>query len=100
VDASSRPCVKVGFLAPSPLSEAALARFAERKARGVGALFTITKKSILAAAGSGMKAPQVLETLQRVSAKPVPANVARAKTELLRKLHGLGIFTDRPAPGR
>jgi hypothetical protein len=148
-----QPNFEVVFLAPSPLAEAALARFAERKGRGVGALFTITKKSILAAAGSGMKAAQVLETLQRLSAKPVPANVAReiagwfkqcrriqvrstvliqcpdadtaarvvgasgkrattltdtvvelpdarAKTELLRKLHGLGIFTDRPSSAR
>ncbi len=144
-----QPNFEVVFLAPSPLAEAALARFAERKGRGVGALFTITKKSILAAAGSAMKAPQVLEALQRLSAKPIPANVAReiagwfaqcrriqvrsavlihcpdantaacvvaasgkrataltdtvveltdarAKTELLRKLHALGIFADRP----
>lgn len=146
-----QPNFEVVFLAPSPLAEAALARFAARKGRGVGALFTITKKSILAAAGSGMTAEQALETVQRLSAKPVPANVAReisgwfdqcrriqvrqavlihcpdadtaarvvaasgkrarlltdtvveltntrAKTELLRKLHALGIFVARSAP--
>jgi hypothetical protein len=142
-----QPNFEIVFFAPSPLAEASLARFAQRKSRGVGALFSITKKSILAAAGSGMMAAQVLETLTRLSAKPLPANVAReiagwfdqcrrisvhsavlihcpdadtaarvvgaggkkallltdtiveltdsrAKTELLRKLHGLGIFTE------
>ncbi len=140
-----QPNFEVVFLSPSPLAEATLARFAERKGRGIGALFGITKKSILAAAGSGMTAAQVLDSLERLSAKPIPANVAReiagwfdqcrsiavrsavlihcpdadtaarvvavggkqataltetvveladtkAKTALLRKLHGLGIF--------
>jgi hypothetical protein len=141
-----QPNFEVVFLAPSPLAEAALARFAERRGRGVGALFAITKKSILSAAGSGMTAAQVLDGLERLSAKPTPANVAReiagwfnqcrritvrsavlihcpdadtaarvvaasgkqavaltetiveladarVKNDLLRKLHGLGIFT-------
>jgi hypothetical protein len=141
-----QPNFDIVFLAPSPLAEAALARFAERKGRGVGALFAITKKSIFSAAGSGMTASQVLDGLERLSTKPIPANVAReiagwfdqcrritvrsavlihcpdaetaarvvaasgkqavaltdtvveladarAKNELLRKLHGLGIFT-------
>ena len=145
-----QPNFDIVFLSPSPLAEAALARFAERKGRGVGALFAITKKSILSAAGSGMTASAVLETLEQLSAKPVPANVAReiagwfdqcrritvrsavligcpdadtaarvvaasgkravvltdtvveladvgAKNELLRKLHGLGIFSEIPA---
>lgn len=142
-----QPNFEIVFLAPSPLAEASLARFTERKARGIGSLFSITKKSILAAAGSGMTAAQVIETLTRLSAKAIPANVAReiqgwfdqcrrinvhsavlihcpdadtaarvvsaggkkavsltdtvveltdsrAKTALLRKLHGLGIFTE------
>ncbi len=145
-----QPNFEVVFLAPSPLAEATLARFAERKGRGIGALFGITKKSILAAAGSGMTVAQVLDSLERLSAKPIPANVAReiagwfdqcrsiavrsavlihcpdadtaarvvaaggkqataltdtvveladtkAKTALLRKLHGLGIF-NRKSP--
>ena len=142
-----QPNFEIVFLSPSPLAEASLARFAERKARGIGSLFSITKKSIHAAAGSGMTAAQVLETLAKLSAKPVPANVtreitgwfdqcrrinvhsavlihcpdadtaarvvsaggkkaflltdtvveltdSRAKTAVLRKLHGLGIFTE------
>ena len=72
-----QPNFEIVFLAPSPLAEASLARFAQRKSRGVGSLFSITKKSILVAAGSGMTAAQVLETLANLSAKPMPANVAR-----------------------
>lgn len=146
-----QPNFDVVFLAPAPLVEAAIARFAERKRRGHGTLFIITKKSILAAAGSGMTIEQVLETLQHASVKPIPANVAReitgwfeqcrrisvrsailiacpdaetagrvvaasgnravlltetvveladarAKTELLRKLHGMGVFVDGMLP--
>jgi hypothetical protein len=72
-----QPNFDIVFLSSSPLAEAALARFAERKGRGVGALFAITKKSVHSAAGSGMTATAVLETLERLSAKPIPANVAR-----------------------
>ena len=72
-----QPNFDVVFLAPSPLAEASLARFAERKSRGVGSLFRITKKSIFAASGSGATADQAIETLSRLSAKPVPANVVR-----------------------
>jgi len=72
-----QPNFDVVFLTASPLAEMAIARFAERKGRGVGTLFSITKKSVIAAAGSGMTASQVQEILQRFSAKPVPANVAR-----------------------
>jgi len=44
-------------------------------------LFDITKKSILSAAGGGMTAAAVLQILERLSAKPIPANVAREITE-------------------
>ncbi len=72
-----QPNFDVVFLAPSPLNEAALARFAERTGSGTGTLFKITRKSIFAAAGSGMTAKATLETLAAISAKPVPDNVAR-----------------------
>jgi hypothetical protein len=147
-----QPNFDIMFLAPSPLAEATLARIAERQTRGVGALFKITKKSILAAAGVGMTTEQTLGILQQVSSKPVPANVVReiqgwcdqcrrihveptviircpdadtaarvvaaagprasfitetivelgdtsAKTELVRKLRGIGIFVDRRHAG-
>jgi hypothetical protein len=72
-----QPNFDVVFLTASPQAEMSIARFAQRKGRGVGTLFSITKKSIIAAAGSGMTAGQVLDTLQSFSAKPVPPNVAR-----------------------
>jgi len=72
-----QPNFDVVFLAPSPLAEAAIGRFAERHAKGGGTLLRITKKAILAAASSGMTADQVLETLRRLSSKPIPANVTR-----------------------
>ena len=75
-----QPNFDVVFLGPAPLAEAAIGRFAERKKRGHGALFLITKKSILAAAGSGMTVEQVLETLRNASDKPIPANVEREVT--------------------
>ena len=145
-----QPNFEVMFLAPSPLAEAALARVAERRSRGTGAVFQITRKSVLAAASSGMTAEQTLDMLQHVSSKPLPGNVVReiqgwfdqcrritveptvlircpdadtatrvvaasggqavaitetvvelqdaqARKELLRKLHGQGVFVDRPA---
>ncbi len=75
-----QPNFEVVFLGPAPLAEAAIGRFAERKKQGVGALYAITKKSIIAAAAGGMTADQVLETLRDVSDKPVPANVEREIT--------------------
>ncbi|NUQ65418.1 MAG: helicase-associated domain-containing protein [Pirellulales bacterium] len=75
-----QPNFDVVFLGPSPLAEAAIGRFAERRSRGHGALFAITKKSILAAAGSGLTAEQALETLRSASDKPIPANVEREIT--------------------
>lgn len=72
-----QPNFDVVFLAPSPLAEATIGRFAERHAKGVGTLLRLTKKAILAAAAGGMTADQVLETLRRLSSKPIPANVTR-----------------------
>jgi hypothetical protein len=72
-----QPNFDVVFLAPSPLAEATIGRFAERHAKGVGTLLRITKKAILAAAAGGMTADQVLQTLRRLSSKPIPANVTR-----------------------
>src|SRR5262249_37043288 len=61
----------------SPAAEAEIAGFAERRSQKMGALFQITKKSIFAAAVAGMTAESVLEVLDRVSTRPVPANVKR-----------------------
>jgi hypothetical protein len=72
-----QPNFDVVFLAPSPMAEAELARIAERAAKGTGAVFKITKKSIVAAAAAGLTAEGVRATLQRISSKPIPTNVAR-----------------------
>ncbi len=72
-----QPNFEVTFLGESPAAEAEIAGFAERRNQKMGALFQITKKSIFAAAVAGMTAESVLEVLDRVSTRPVPANVKR-----------------------
>lgn len=72
-----QPDFEIVFLAAAPRIEAELARFAERTGTGVGALFRITRASILRAAEVGLTADRVLKTLNGVSRTPVPANVAR-----------------------
>lgn len=72
-----QPNFDVVFLAPSPLIEAEIAPFAERKGVKMGLLFRITKSSIFKAVAMGWNSERVLETLNRVSSKEIPANVVR-----------------------
>lgn len=73
-----QPNFDIVFLAPAPMAEAAIGRFAERKGRGgVGVLFVLTKRSALAAAGAGLTAGQAIETLRSLSRSGLPANVER-----------------------
>jgi hypothetical protein len=72
-----QPDFEIVFLAPAPRAEAELGRIAERTGAGVGALFRLTRASVLRAAEQGMSAAKVLETLETVSRGGVPANVAR-----------------------
>jgi hypothetical protein len=72
-----QPDFEIVFLSPAPRLEAELARFAERTGTGVGALFRITRASILRAAEQGLSADKVLKALGQASRTPVPANVAR-----------------------
>lgn len=73
-----QPDFEVVFLSAAPRLEAELARFAERTGTGhVGALFRLTRASVLRAAESGITAAKLLKTLGEVSRAPVPANVAR-----------------------
>jgi hypothetical protein len=72
-----QPDFEVVFLAPAPRVEAELGRFAERTGAGVGALFRITRASVLRAAEQGLTADAVVGVLERVSRSGVPANVAR-----------------------
>lgn len=76
-DVVIQPNFDVTFLAPAPLAEAGIARFAERQGHGLGALFKVTKQSIFQAAGAGMTANQTLDTLRTVCSRGVPANVER-----------------------
>jgi hypothetical protein len=73
-----QPDFEIVFLSAAPRIEAELARLAERTGTGhVGALFRITRVSVLRAAESGITAERMLKTLGQVSRTPVPANVAR-----------------------
>jgi hypothetical protein len=73
-----QPDFEVVFLSAAPRLEAELARFAERTGTGhVGALFRLTRASVLRAAETGITAAKLLKTLGEVSRAPVPANVAR-----------------------
>jgi hypothetical protein len=75
-----QPNFDVVFLSPSITTEAAIARFAERRGTGVGTLFRITKRAVLGAAATGLTAEQALATLRQAAAKGVPDNVAREIT--------------------
>ena len=57
--------------------EAELGRVAERTGAGVGALFRLTRASVLRAAEQGMSVDQVLGMLESLARSGVPANVAR-----------------------
>jgi hypothetical protein len=72
-----QPNFDVTFLGESPAAEAEIAQFAERRSRGLGALFQITRKSIFAAADAGLTADAVLDVLDRVCTQAAPANVRR-----------------------
>ncbi len=73
-----QPDFEIVFLAPAPRAEAELGRIAERTgAAGVGALFRLTRASVLRAAEQGMSGAKVLATLETVARGGVPANVAR-----------------------
>ncbi len=70
-----QPNFDVVFLSAAPAIEAAIARFAERRGRGVGTLFQITRQSILGAARAGIAADDVLAALRHVSSNELPENV-------------------------
>lgn len=76
-----QPNFDVVFLAPAPAVAATIGRFAERRSRQqVGALFQITRKSIINAAASGLTTQDALQALQDSSSKSIPDNVKREIT--------------------
>lgn len=72
-----QPDFEIVFLAPAPRLEPELARFADRIGSGVGALFRITRASVMRGAEQGITADEMVAALEGVSRNPVPANVAR-----------------------
>lgn len=88
-----QPNFDVVFLTPSAETEASLARFAERKARGVGTLFQITRKSILAAAASGLDAGQAFAALEAAAVEEIPGNVRREIETWFGRVRNVGVRT-------
>jgi hypothetical protein len=86
-----QPDFEIVFLAPAPRAEAALGRIAERIGAGVGALFRLTRASVLRAAEQGMSAAQVLGTLESAARGGVPANVARQLRDWMHSVRSIRI---------
>jgi hypothetical protein len=86
-----QPDFGIVFLAPAPRAEAELARIAERTGSGVGALFRLTRASVLRVAEQGMSAAQVLKTLESVSRSGVPDNVARQVQDWMKSVRSIRI---------
>lgn len=72
-----QPDFEVIFTAPNPHAEGELARFSERIGNGVGALFRITRTSVLHALDSGQTGAQICEVLEAQCTAGVPANVQK-----------------------
>jgi hypothetical protein len=72
-----QPDFEILFMAPAPRLEPELSRIADRIGSGVGALFRITRASVIRAAQQGISADDAVKLLEGVSRTPVPANVAR-----------------------
>lgn len=86
-----QPDFEIVFLAPAPRAEAELGRIAERTGSGVGALFRLTRASVLRAAEQGVSAAQVLGTLEGVSRGGVPDNVARQVRDWMKAVRTIRI---------
>jgi hypothetical protein len=72
-----QPNFEVLFLSPGDAAESALSPFCERIGASVGAVFRITRQSVLAAAASGMTATQMHDALRSVCGREPPPNVER-----------------------
>ena len=70
-----QPNFEIVFMHADPGAEAELAPFCERLGRGVGTLFRITRTSVARAAAAGMPQGALLDTLMRLVAEAIPANV-------------------------
>lgn len=70
-----QPNFEIVFTAVNPFAEGELSRYADRTGYGVGTLFRITRASVHRALDSGMEGDQILESLQPLASKKLPANV-------------------------
>lgn len=86
-----QPDFEIVFLAPAPRAEAELGRIATRTGSGVGALFRLTRASVLRAAEQGVTAAQVLGILEGVSRGGVPGNVARQVRDWMKAVRTIRI---------
>ena len=86
-----QPNFEIVFMQPSALAEAELAGFAERCGHRVGSLFRLTKSSILKAARLENTAAEVLETLSRISSKPLPENVRHQIRDWFKVCHDVEV---------
>ncbi len=76
-DVIIQPNFEVVFLGHAPAAEAVLGRLGQRIGHGMGALFRLTRESILTAAAAGIRADDALNQLTQISSKPLPDNVRR-----------------------
>jgi len=86
-----QPNFEIVFMQPGALAEAELAGFAERCGHRIGSLFRLTKSSILKAARLGNSAAGVLETLSRLSSKPLPENVRHQIRDWFKVCRDVGV---------
>lgn len=76
-----KPDFEIVFLGPNPLAQAELSAQAELCGKAPGVMFRITKTATLRAVEIGRTADQILETFDRLSSKPIPANVRAQITD-------------------
>ncbi|HEX8392469.1 MAG TPA: helicase-associated domain-containing protein [Longimicrobium sp.] len=76
-DVVVKPDFEIVFLAAAPRLEAEFSRYAERLGSGVGALFRLTRASVLRGVEHGLGADRILKAMGAASRSPVPDNVAR-----------------------
>ncbi|MBN2684016.1 MAG: helicase-associated domain-containing protein [Pontiellaceae bacterium] len=72
-----QPDFEIIFTAPNPGAESEFSRFADRIGNQVGALFKITRASVLRALNSEQTGEQILVVLEAFCAKNIPANVRK-----------------------
>lgn len=86
-----QPNFEIVFTAANPFAEGELTRYAERLGHGVGTLFRITRTSVLLALNSGMESGQIIESLQPLASKKLPANVVAQINDWGKSFRRVGI---------